>query len=133
MDKPIITGIHHVAIKCNGEDEFKKTVDFYHNSLGLAIARKWGEGNDSAIMLDTGAGMLEIFADGSGNTPDGAVRHFALCVEDVDACIDIARNSGCTITMEATDIDIPSNPPYPVRVAFCIGFAGEELEFFHKR
>ncbi|MEI3049677.1 MAG: hypothetical protein ACLTEU_10860 [Roseburia inulinivorans] len=26
-----------------------------------------------------------------------------------------------------------SNPPFPIRVAFCIGPVGEEIEFFQER
>ncbi len=29
--------------------------------------------------------------------------------------------------------EIPSDPPYPIRVAFCHGPSGEEIEFFSER
>ena len=61
----------------------------------------------------------------------GALRHLALAAEDTDACVAAVRAAGYEITMEPTDIVIPSNPPYPARIAFCIGPVGEELEFFH--
>ena len=32
--------------------------------------------------------------------------------------------------VEPKDVDIPSNPVFPIRVGFCIGAAGEEVEFF---
>ena len=57
--------------------------------------------------------------------------NMALAVEDTDACVDAVRSAGYTITMEPTDICIESDPPYPARIAFCIGPVGEELEFFH--
>jgi glyoxylase I family protein len=131
MNKIKVTGIHHIALKCQGVEQFNKTLHFYCDILGLPVARSWGEGENSGIMLDTGAGLLEIFA----NAPDilgmGAIRHMALAVDDVDACIEAVRAAGYTVTMEPTDICIASEPPYPARIAFCIGPVGEELEFFH--
>ncbi len=130
MNNSKITGIHHIAIKCGGVEKFKQTVEFYHQILGLAIAREWGENEDSAIMIDTGAGMLEIFAKAEDEPNVGVVRHFAFDVENTDDCIEAVRKAGYEVTMEPTDISIPSNPPYPARIAFCIGPVGEEVEFF---
>ena len=131
MSKIKITGIHHLALKCQGVDEFEKTVHFYRDILGLPVARTWGEGENAGIMLDTGAGLLEIFANAADKLSAGAIRHMALAAEDVDACVEAVRAAGYTITMEPTDICIASEPPYPARIAFCIGPVGEELEFFH--
>ena len=128
--KPNITGIHHVALKCQGVEEFEKTVTFYRDVLGLPVVRTWGEGNDSAAMLDTGAGLFEIFANGTDRLGAGALRHLALAVEDTDACVAVVRAAGYEITKEPTDIVIASLPPYPARIAFCIGPVGEEIEFF---
>ena len=129
--QPKITGFHHVALKCNGLGEYEKTVAFYHEVLKLPIVRTWGEGDESAAMLDTGAGLFEIFANANDCLSAGALRHLALDVEDVDICVAAVREAGYEITMEPKDICIPSNPPYPARIAFCIGPVGEELEFFH--
>ena len=131
MNNIKVSGIHHLALKCQGVDEFEKTVHFYRNILGIPMARCWGEGENAGIMLDTGAGLLEIFANAPDKLGMGAIRHMALAVEDVDACVDAVRAAGYTITMEPTDICIASEPPYPARIAFCIGPVGEELEFFH--
>ena len=128
--RPKITGIHHVAMKCQGLEEFEKTIHFYRDILGLAEVRRWGNGEKTAVMLDTGAGLLEIFANGVDRLGAGALRHIALAVEDTDVCIEAARAEGYEITMEPTDLVIQSNPPYPARIGFCIGPVGEELEFF---
>ena len=125
-----IKGIHHIALKCHGIDEFDKTVAFYSEILGLPVARRWGEGISQGIMLDTGAGLLEIFADASDYPESSIVRHFAFDVEDTDACVEAVRAAGYKITMEPTDIVIASEVPYPARIAFCIGPVGEEVEFF---
>ena len=131
MSKIKVTGIHHLALKCLGVEEFNKTLHFYRDILNLPVARRWGEGENSGIMLDTGAGLLEIFANAPDTLGAGAIRHMALAVEDVDACVEAVRAAGYQITMEPTDICIASEPPYPARIAFCIGPVGEELEFFH--
>ena len=129
-DSPKVKGFHHVALKCKGLAEFEKTLAFYHGVLKLPIVRTWGEGNESAAMLDTGAGLFEIFANAPDLLGAGALRHLALDVENVDACVEAVRAAGYRITVEPKDICIPSNPPYPARIAFCIGPVGEELEFF---
>lgn len=131
MNNIKITGIHHLALKCQGVDEFEKTVHFYRDILGLPTARSWGEGESAGIMLDTGAGLLEIFANAPDKLGMGAIRHMALETEDVDTCIEAVRAAGYTVKVEPSDIVIGSNPPYPARIAFCIGPVGEELEFFH--
>ena len=130
IKKPKITGIHHVAIKCCGIEEYEKTVEFYHGILGMPIARTWGEGENVGIMIDTGAGLFEIFANGKDHPEAGALRHIALAVDDTDDCVAAVRNAGYEITMEPGDICIASTPPYPARIAFCKGPVGEEVEFF---
>ena len=125
-----VTGIHHIALKACGLEQFRKTVSFYHDLLGLPVARTWGEGENVGIMLDTGAGLLEIFANAVDASGQGAVRHMALAVEDTDACVEAVRAAGYEITREPVDIVIGSVPPYPARIAFCIGPVGEEIEFF---
>ena len=128
---PKICGIHHIALKCHGTSEFEKAVKFYSEILGMPVARAWGEGLGSGIMIDTGAGLLEIFADAEDYPEASIVRHYAFDVEDTDACVEAVRAAGYKVTMEPTDIVIPSDPPYPSRIAFCIGPVGEEIEFFH--
>ncbi len=125
-----INGIHHYMLSCKGYAEFEKTVAFYCNVLGLKVARQWGEGDDSGIMLDTGNCYVEIFANATEQLPMGVIRHIALGNTDTDACFEAACNAGCTAIMEPKDIVIPSNPPYPARIAFVTGPIGEEIEFF---
>ena len=126
----LIQGIHHIAIKCNGYEHFQKTVAFYRDLLGLKVERSWGEGASSAIMLDTAAGLFEIFANGDDKTGEGGLRHVALATSDTDTCVKLVREAGYEITMEPTDIVIASPVPYPARIAFCNGPAGEIVEFF---
>jgi len=126
----MIKGIHHIAIKCADTTQFDKVVAFYNEILGMPILRKWGEGDAAGIMIDTGTGVMEIFASGGDTLGYGSVRHFALATDDVDGCIAAVRDAGYEITMEPTDIVIPAEVPFPARIAFCKGAAGEEIEFF---
>ena len=84
-------------------------------------------------MVDTGAGMLELFSTAPDKLGEGALRHLAFAVEDTDACIEAVRAAGYEVTMEPTDIIISSEPPYPARIAFCVGPVGESVEFFKER
>lgn len=128
-----ISGVHHIALKACGVEDYEKTIRFYHEILGMPIVRTWGEGNAAGAMLDTGAGMMEIFASGETQLGQGTIRHMAFAVKDVDACVGAVRAAGYEIIKEPTDIVIPSEPPYPARIAFCIGPVGEEIEFFAER
>ena len=127
----LISGVHHIALRCRGVEEFRKTVHFYSEILGMDVVRCWGEGTGSGIMIDTGDGsLMEIFADADVKLPQGAIRHFALRAADVDAVVKAVRDAGYEITMEPNDIVIESEVPFPARIAFTIGPAGEEIEFF---
>ncbi len=126
-----INSIHHYQLKCKGYGHFKKTVDFYRDVLGVPVAREWGSGDESGIMLDTGAGIIEIFANAEELLPAGTIRHVAFGTDDTDACVNAARAAGYTVTVEPKDIAIPSDPPYRARIAFIIGPVGEEIEFFN--
>ena len=101
--------------------------------MGLPILRSWGEPELEGFMFETGAGLVEVFTNADQELPQGSVRHFAFKTPDVDKCIQIVREAGYEITVEPKDFVIASNPPFPIRVAFCIGPVGEEIEFFQER
>ena len=125
----MITGIHHVSLKCGTTKEFEKAKDFYLNVLGFAPVREWPEG----IMIDSGNGLLEIFSNGPGVKSKGAVRHIAFGTDDVDGVIEKVKAAGYEVFIEPNDIVIRSDPPFPARMAFCYGPLGEELEFFQEK
>lgn len=122
-------GFHHFAIKVKN---FEDCVAFYTAVLGFKEKIRWGEGNGRGILLDPGDGnYLEVFAGGSGEKPVGPMIHFALRTNNCDAVLQRARKAGAKVTMEPTDVNIPSTPgPTPVRIAFCEGPGGEVIEFF---
>ena len=125
----MITGIHHVSLKCGTTKEFEKAKDFYLDVLGFAPVREWPEG----IMIDSGNGLLEIFCNGPGVKSIGAVRHIAFGTDDVDGVIEKVKAAGYEVFIEPNDIVIRSDPPFPARMAFCWGPLGEELEFFQEK
>lgn len=127
-----IDGVHHIALKALPQ-EYGRTVEFYTGLLGMEVVRSWGEGDNRGIMVDVGDGtVMEITSNGDGQASrDGAIKHFALSTSHVDELIGMVREAGYAVTMEPRDCTLPTAPPYELRVAFCIGPVGEEIEFFH--
>lgn len=123
----MLKGIHHVAIKYENEEMYKKALDFYCRILGMKEKVGWGEGDRQAVLLDGG---LELYASGRVSGSTGSINHVALATEKVDECIEAVRAAGYTITTEPKDVNLGGR--MPARVAFCIGPGGEEIEFFHE-
>ncbi len=125
----MIKGIHHISMKCRTDEELMKVKDFYIYVLGMKICREWPEG----IMIDTGSGLLEIFTNGEGERCLGAIRHVALLTDNVDVEIEKVKSAGYEVFVEPGDKVIASKPEYPIRMAFCYGLLGEQVEFFSER
>jgi len=125
----LITGMHHISMKCGTKEEFEKTKDFYLNTLGFPVKRTWPEG----IMIDCNNCQLEIFCNGEGIRSKGAIRHVAFSTDDVDSIIDKIKAAGYKVFIEPNDIVIPSIPKFHARMAFCYGPLGEEIEFFQEK
>ena len=125
----MITGLHHISLKCGTEDEFKRAKSFYLDVLGFKIVREWPEG----AMIGFGNGMLEIFNNGDRIKTKGALRHIAFATENVDEIVSKVKEAGYNVFIEPNDIVIRSDPEYPARMAFCFGPLGEEIEFFQER
>lgn len=121
-----IKGIHHVSMKCTGGEELSRVRHFYVEVLGLTIAHQWPGG----LLLDTGNGLLEILVGEDGTRQRGALRHVALCTGDVDACARAAAQAGYEVFLPPQNKSFPTDPPYTMRIAFCTGPLGEEVEFF---
>ena len=125
----MILGLHHVSLKCGTSEAYARAKDFYLRVLGLRLCREWPEG----VMIDTGSGLIEIFNNGEGSREKGAVRHFALLTDDVDGIARRVTEAGYPCFIEPKDAVLASEPPYPIRIAFCNGPLGEEIEFFAER
>lgn len=130
--KVSISGIHHVCLKCTSLEQFEKTVQFYQDILGLDVIKRWGTEKESGIMLDSGSGLIEIFANAEHELQQGAIRHFALAAEDVDACVAAVRENGYKITVLPKTITPTWKAGSSAKIAFCIGPVGEEIEFFQE-
>ena len=124
----MISGIHHVSMKCASPEELASVRAFYCGLLGMTVCREWPEG----IMLDTGAGWIEVFCSGEGIRSKGALRHIALAADDVDACAERIRQAGWAVFLGPKDIEMASDPPLRARMAFCTGPLGEEIELFRE-
>ena len=127
----LVEGLHHINIKCT-KDKIDEVKRFYGELLGLPIIRSWGQPELEGFMFDTGDGIVEVFTDAKDELCEGAIRHFAFKTGDVEKCVETVRAAGYRITEEPKDVVIPSDPEFPVHVAFCRGPVGEEIEFFHE-
>ena len=125
----MITGIHHISMKCGTEEELEKARDFYLHVLGFSVIREWPEG----IMIDSGRGLIEIFSNGTGIRSKGAIRHVAFATDDVDEIVKKVKAAGYEVFIEPKDLVIRSEPAYHARMAFCFGPLGEEIEFFQEQ
>ena len=125
----MIRGIHHISMKCGSVEELSKVREFYISLLGLSICREWADG----IMIDTGNGYIEVFTNAEGEHRLGAIRHVAVLTDDVDEIISKVKAAGYEVIVEPNDKVIESMPPYPIRIAFCMGPLGEQIEFFCER
>ena len=125
----MIKGIHHISMKCGTAEDLVKVREFYIELLGLKVIREWAEG----MMIDTGNGLLEIFTNADGTHCLGAIRHMALLTNDVDEIAAKVKAAGYDLFIEPNNKDIPSDPVYPIRMAFCYGPLGEQVEFYMER
>jgi catechol 2,3-dioxygenase-like lactoylglutathione lyase family enzyme len=126
--------MHHVCLRCVGEEEMNKAIDFYTNLIGLKLIRRWGEGTGAGCMMDAGNAIVEMFADAEPGRTIGPVDHFAFEVDDVDKCASALREAGYEITSGPADMDVPAKPePFSLRMVFCRGPFGESIEFYHEK
>ena len=124
-------GFHHLAMNVQRYD---RAMEFYTQVLGMKVWRAWGGDGSRAAMIDAGnSNYIEIFESGEEGAPEGRVMHFALRVDDCDAVLERVRAAGLEITTEPKDVDIQSDPVYPVRIAFFRGPAGEIVELMQDR
>ena len=122
-------GVHHLALSAV---DFEKSVKFYTEGLGCEVVAEWGEGTGKAALLDIGNGShFEIFANGNTNEQkDAKFVHFAIATSNPDLAYENALAAGAVSQAEPKSVDIPANPPLPVRIAFVKGPDGEVIEFF---
>jgi len=122
-------GSHHIAVV---SADFDKSLRFYTGGLGMKQIAFWGEGTGRAVLLDIGDGShMELFAKGTAKAQENErFVHFAIRTSDADTAFGNAIAAGAREKMPPTTLNIPSDPPLPVRIAFVFGPDNEELEFF---
>jgi len=122
-------GSHHLAVAAA---DFDKSMKFYTEGLGMKVAASWGEDKGRAAMLDIGDGShIELFANGSEEeSKNERFVHFAIRTLDPDAAYENALAAGAKVKSPPKTLNIPCDPPMPVRIAFVFGPDGEVLEFF---
>ena len=99
---------------------------FYHELSVLPILRKW----DTGIHLDCFNSCIEIFLDGTKLVGEGCIRHFALSMDDVDEIVKRVRNAGYKVSVDPKNVDMKTEPVFPIRVAFIEGPLHESIELF---
>lgn len=99
---------------------------FYYELLELPILIKW----DTGIHLDCFKSCIEIFLDGTKSVGEGCIRHFAFETDHVDELVERVRNVGYKVSVEPKDVDMQTDPVFPIRVAFVEGPLHESIELF---
>jgi glyoxylase I family protein len=123
-------GFHHLAMKAQDMDAIRR---FYVDGLGLSVAKSWKTKNGAAMMIDLGnSNYLEIFEGTADSSGQNVLVHFALGCDDCDKATEMARAAGADITEEPHDFTVPTDPPFTVRIAFCKGPDGEDVEFYQE-
>lgn len=122
----MIKGIHHVAFKCETQEQYNEMIYFYHELLELPILRKW----DTGIHLVFFNSCIEIFLDGTKLAGEGCIRHFAFGTDHVDEIVEKVRDAGYKVIVEPKDVDMKTDPVFPIRIAFIEGPLHESIELF---
>jgi len=134
MTKQLIKGIHHLSLRCKDLEKYNETVHFYKDILGLEVFKEFEMNGSPVMMLNSGGGCIEVFADAKTDMPTGIIQHFALKTDDVEACVEATQKAGYKITDMPTDYVIKDKKAdYPIKFAFCVGPVGEILEFFAEK
>ncbi len=124
----MISGIHHISMKCQNDAEYEKVKKFYINTLGLSVVKEC----ESCILMDTENGIIEVFRNGTETLSKGVIRHFAFAVNDIEDLVRSVENAGYEVFIQPKRIQIGSDPAFPATIAFCKGPLNEDIEFFQQ-
>lgn len=125
-----IQGVHHIALKPTAE-QYKETVAFYTELLGMEVKKSWGDPERPCLMVSCGDNScLEILGADTPAPKGGALDHLAFACNQVDEVVERVRAAGYEIAVEPKDMELAGAP---IRIAFCWGPMGEYLEFFWEK
>jgi len=110
----------------------KKAFSKWKQALGFVENVSWGIAPKRIVLLDTGDGnYFEISqADPDLVNEEGVFRHLALRADDCASALERAREAGAEVTVETRDVNLQTEPPIPIRIAFFKGPDGELIELF---
>jgi len=124
-----VKGVHHISLKSHDAAEYEAVKKFYTEVMALSVCREWAGG----CMLSAGNTILELVASGAVAGDTGVINHLAFLVDSVDEALAAVAEAGCQPFIGPKDICIPSEPPYPARIAFIRGPMNEQIELFEER
>ncbi|WP_298993612.1 VOC family protein [uncultured Desulfovibrio sp.] len=137
-----VKGIAHIAIQA---EDFEKTANFYINALEFTEVYRWSlpqynlekaamlASNDGLTMIELFDNKAEIAGQGRKRGPGdeivkGALLHFALKVDDVQAAYEAALKHGATPCIPPSTFEL-GHPGKTVTNALVYSPNGEVLEF----
>jgi glyoxylase I family protein len=122
-------GFHHASMRVR---DLEKSLKFYKEGLGFVERVSWGKAPQRTVLLDTGDGNYFEISQGDPEQAQehGIFQHIALRSDDCKTAIEAARSAGAEVTLETKDVNLPSDPPLQVRIAFFKGPDGEVIELF---
>lgn len=122
-------GFHHLSMSVR---DLEKSIKFYTEALGFEERVSWGDTKKRTVLLDTGDGNYFELSQGEPDQEygEGVFKHIALRTDDCKAAVEQARTGGAEVTVETRDVNLRSDPPIPIRIAFFKGPDGELIELF---
>lgn len=130
----MIKGIHHVALRCRDMKNYRDTLEFYQNIIGMKEKYSWGEGDFAATMLEINGDVIEIFSTGKALDETGTINHF--CFETDDPAEETRKvlEAGYPVIVPPTNVILKLNNATGQHLlltyAYCVGPVGEVIEFY---
>ncbi|MCR5606441.1 MAG: VOC family protein [Treponema sp.] len=130
----MIKGLHHIALRCINEDNYKETLSFYENIIGMKVKYSWGKGIYAATMLELNGSIIEIFASGKAAENTGTINHFCFETDNPKAEEKKLLEAGYPVLIPTTNIKLTLTEPEKsdlfLTYSYCMGPVGEVIEFY---
>ncbi len=130
----MIKGIHHVALRCIDMDNYRETLDFYENVIGMKVRYSWGDGDFAATMLELNGDVIEIFSTGRASGETGTINHFCFETDDPTESALKVLKAGYSVIVPPSNVRLRLNDSekeyLSLTYAYCVGPVGEVIEFY---